>query len=71
MRSQFEAFFRMKGRRVRVAGVSGDLIEGKARGVAENGALEIETGPGEIKSVLAGDVTICKGPANRESVGSE
>lgn len=71
VRSQFEGFFRMKGRRVRVASVGGDQIEGIASAVAENGALEIETATGEIKSVLAGDVTICKEGAKQESVRSE
>ncbi|MFP6639189.1 MAG: biotin--[acetyl-CoA-carboxylase] ligase [Myxococcota bacterium] len=71
VRSQFEAFFRMRGRRVRVAGVDGGQFEGRARGVADNGALEIETDSGQVVKVLAGDVTICKEGPNQESDRSE
>ncbi|MAI77861.1 MAG: biotin--[acetyl-CoA-carboxylase] ligase [Deltaproteobacteria bacterium] len=64
VRSQFESFFKMKGKDIRVAAVDGKIISGRTRGIAANGALEIEMPGGQVKNVLAGDVTICK-PTNQ------
>lgn len=70
VKPQFEDFFRMKGRKIRVANMDGDEIEGRTIGIADQGALEIETDSGERIQVLAGDVTICKEDPNQEP-GSE
>jgi len=58
----FEAWFRMRGRRVRVAGVGADVLEGIALGVDGNGALRLGLANGETR-VVAGDVTLLKEPA--------
>lgn len=68
---QFNAFFKMKGRRIRVANMDGREIEGRTIGIADQGALELETDSGERIQVLAGDVTICKEDPNQESNRSE
>jgi len=64
LRPRFEARFRMAGAEVAVDSLSGQRLEGRARGIAADGALEIELtrGPrtGEIVRVLAGDVTLAK-----------
>jgi BirA family biotin operon repressor/biotin-[acetyl-CoA-carboxylase] ligase len=66
LRARFEAYFRMAGSPVTVEELGGHRIAGLARGIAANGALEIEvqSGPraGEIVRVLAGDVTLAKPP---------
>ncbi|MEZ4330716.1 MAG: biotin--[acetyl-CoA-carboxylase] ligase [Myxococcota bacterium] len=66
LRPRFERYFRMAGSRVAVDALSGGRIEGRARGIAANGALEIEVEsdarPGEIVEVMAGDVTLAKRP---------
>lgn len=66
IRPRFEGFFRMAGARIAVDELAGRRIEGVARGIASNGALEIEveSGPrsGEILQVMAGDVTLAKPP---------
>jgi BirA family biotin operon repressor/biotin-[acetyl-CoA-carboxylase] ligase len=67
VKPQFEDFFRMKGRKIRVASMDGTEIEGRTLGIADQGALELETAPGERVQVLAGDVTICKDEPNQES----
>lgn len=71
VRSQFESFFKMRGRKIRVAGVDGTQIEGKTIGIAAHGALELETDSGKRVQVLAGDVTIVKNEPNQESDQSE
>jgi BirA family biotin operon repressor/biotin-[acetyl-CoA-carboxylase] ligase len=58
----FERWFRMRGRRVRVAGAGPDVLEGVALGVDASGALRLGLGSGETR-VLAGDVTLLKEPA--------
>ena len=55
----FEAWFRMRGRRVRVAGVGTDVVEGIALGVDRHGALRLGLASGETR-VVAGDVTLLK-----------
>lgn len=66
LRPRFEAWFRMAGSRVAVDALGGGRIEGRVRGIAQNGALEIEveSGPrsGEVVEVMAGDVTLAKAP---------
>lgn len=58
----FEAWFRMRGRRVRVAGAGADVLEGVALGVDQSGALRLALASGETR-VVAGDVTLLKEPA--------
>lgn len=64
LRPRFESYFRMAGSAVTIEEIGGQRIAGIARGIAENGALEIEvqTGgrTGEVIRVLAGDVTLAK-----------
>jgi BirA family biotin operon repressor/biotin-[acetyl-CoA-carboxylase] ligase len=60
IREQFEWYFRMRGRSVRVVEMDGGEQPGIARGIASDGALEIETPSGEIRRVIAGDVTLAK-----------
>ncbi len=64
LRPRFEAYFRMAGSAVAVDDLGGRRIEGRARGIAANGALEIELEAGdragEIIRVMAGDVTLAK-----------
>lgn len=66
LRERFEGYFRMVGSRVAVDALGGGRIEGRARGIAVNGALEIEVESGarsgEIVEVMAGDVTLAKPP---------
>ncbi len=82
LRPRFDAFFRMRGRPITIDEIGGDRIEGVARGIAPNGALEVEctSGPrrGESLRVLAGDVTLAKpqpnaddSPASRGRSGGE
>jgi BirA family biotin operon repressor/biotin-[acetyl-CoA-carboxylase] ligase len=58
----FDAWFRMRGRTVRVAGLGGEALSGVALGVDEVGALRLDVGGRETR-VLAGDVTLLKEPA--------
>jgi BirA family biotin operon repressor/biotin-[acetyl-CoA-carboxylase] ligase len=64
VRPRFESFFRMRGEPVGVEEMAGGRIDGLARGIAPDGALEVEVteGPrqGEIIRVMAGDVTLAK-----------
>lgn len=64
IRPRFETFFRMRGESVGVDEIRGDRLLGVARGIAADGALEIELteGPrrGETTRVMAGDVTLAK-----------
>jgi len=64
VRPRFEEFFRMRDRPVGVEELGGERIDGVARGIAPNGALEVEitkgARAGETIRVLAGDVTLTK-----------
>jgi BirA family biotin operon repressor/biotin-[acetyl-CoA-carboxylase] ligase len=60
IRELFESYFRMRGRSVRVVEMNGEEQPGIARGISADGALEIETPSGEIRRVIAGDVTLAK-----------
>jgi BirA family biotin operon repressor/biotin-[acetyl-CoA-carboxylase] ligase len=60
VRPRFERFFRMRGRRVRVADLDGSETAGHARGIDEDGALLFEDSQGEVHRVVAGDVTLVK-----------
>jgi BirA family biotin operon repressor/biotin-[acetyl-CoA-carboxylase] ligase len=60
IRERYEARFRMSGRRVRVIGLRGEEMTGRATGIASDGALLIEGDGGERKRVIAGDVTLAK-----------
>ena len=55
----FEPWFRMRGRRVRVAGLGDDVVEGVVLGVDAAGALRLSCENGETR-VVAGDVTLLK-----------
>jgi BirA family biotin operon repressor/biotin-[acetyl-CoA-carboxylase] ligase len=64
LRPRFASFFRMTGAVIGVEEIGGGRIDGIARGIAPNGALEVEInkGPrtGETVRVMAGDVTLAK-----------
>lgn len=63
LRPRFERRFRMPGQTVEVRGVGpseGAITRGVVRGLAADGALEIEDETGRVRRVLAGDVTIAK-----------
>lgn len=64
VRPRFESFFRMSGEAVGIDDMSGERIEGRAVGIAPNGALEVEvregSQAGRIVRVMAGDVTLAK-----------
>ena len=60
VRGQFNALFRMVGRRVRVRDFDGAERAGTALGIDTDGALRIRTSDGEESKVIAGDVTLIK-----------
>jgi BirA family biotin operon repressor/biotin-[acetyl-CoA-carboxylase] ligase len=60
LRARFERFFRMEGRRVRVADLDGRETAGCARGIDADGALLVEDAGGALTRVVAGDVTVVK-----------
>jgi len=60
VRQDFEARFRMPGRRVRVQELDGSEIVGVALGIAADGALRVGRDDGREVRVVAGDVTIAK-----------
>ncbi|MBK7947756.1 MAG: biotin--[acetyl-CoA-carboxylase] ligase [Deltaproteobacteria bacterium] len=66
IRPRFEGYFQMADSRIAVDELADQRIKGRARGIAANGALEIEVESGarsgEIVQVLAGDVTLAKPP---------
>jgi BirA family biotin operon repressor/biotin-[acetyl-CoA-carboxylase] ligase len=59
LRPRFERRFHMRGRPVGVTGGGSDL-EGVVRGIAADGALEIEAADGGLQAVYAGDVSLLK-----------
>lgn len=64
IRPRFESFFRMTGEPIGIEEIGGARVDGVARGIAPDGALEVELseGPrtGERIRVMAGDVTLSK-----------
>jgi BirA family biotin operon repressor/biotin-[acetyl-CoA-carboxylase] ligase len=66
LRPRFDRHFHMLGRKVTVAQVGGERIEGIAAGIAANGALQIDQATKQRIEVLAGDVTICKDDSPKE-----
>jgi biotin-[acetyl-CoA-carboxylase] ligase BirA-like protein len=60
---RFRKSFRMAGRRVRIGGpgLAREVI-GTVHGVDEDGALLVEPEGGAVERVLAGDVTLLRGP---------
>jgi len=58
VRPRFDAHFKMVGRSITVSRVGAEPLGGIAKGIAENGALEVETSDGDTIRVLAGDVTL-------------
>jgi len=70
IRPRFESFFRMRDERIGVVELGGGRIDGIARRIAPNGALEVEIDSGaragETVRVMAGDVTLARsGPKQR------
>lgn len=58
LRDRFEARFGMTGQRVRVVEPGDRVITGVAMGVDADGALRVRRDDGELRRVLAGDVTL-------------
>lgn len=58
VRARFDAFFDMQGRRVTLHQVGNPALVGTVLGLAESGALQIETSDGERLTVYAGDVSL-------------
>jgi len=58
VRARFDRFFDMVGREVTVHQIGDGVLEGTVLGLAESGALQIETSDGETVTVLAGDVSL-------------
>jgi BirA family biotin operon repressor/biotin-[acetyl-CoA-carboxylase] ligase len=69
VRPRFESFFRMRGEAIGIEEIAGERIDGRALGIAPNGALEVEVceGPrsGTTLTVMAGDVTLAKPPRDQ------
>jgi BirA family biotin operon repressor/biotin-[acetyl-CoA-carboxylase] ligase len=61
LRPRFDAFFRMRGRPVRVAEPGGAILEGVVSGVDPDGALRLVAAAGDERRVLAGEVTLLSG----------
>lgn len=70
LRSRFDARFRMAGREIEVTDLDGARTTGVARGVAADGALELERPDGAIVRVLAGDVTLSRRGRLRQAPGA-
>jgi BirA family biotin operon repressor/biotin-[acetyl-CoA-carboxylase] ligase len=60
IRDRFFARFRMRGQHVRVIEMGERELEGRALGIAPDGALELEDADGRVHRVVAGDVTLAK-----------
>jgi BirA family biotin operon repressor/biotin-[acetyl-CoA-carboxylase] ligase len=64
VRPRFESFFRMRGEPVGIEELGGARIDGRARAIGPDGALEVEiergARAGETVRVMAGDVTLAK-----------
>lgn len=60
LRPRYEARFAMLGKRVRVSQMDGPPLVGTARGIADDGALELEADEGGTVQVVAGDVTLVR-----------
>jgi BirA family biotin operon repressor/biotin-[acetyl-CoA-carboxylase] ligase len=60
VRSEFEAHFRMVGRKIRVRELDGNEITGTATGIAPDGALRLLRADGTETRLIAGDVTLMK-----------
>ncbi|MCP5067608.1 MAG: biotin--[acetyl-CoA-carboxylase] ligase [bacterium] len=58
LRSDFESFYRMRGREIEVSDPSGDVRVGVAGGVGSDGTLELRLPDGDLHRVIAGDVTL-------------
>lgn len=70
LRPRFDRRFRMPGERVEVRGVgaaTNAVTRGVVRGLSDDGALELEDESGQVRRVLAGDVTIVKRDAAETS----
>jgi BirA family biotin operon repressor/biotin-[acetyl-CoA-carboxylase] ligase len=57
LRPRFDAWFRMRGQRVRVSEPGGRVVEGVTVGVDADGALRLADGAGQ-RRVVAGEVTL-------------
>lgn len=62
VRGRFDARFKMRGRRVNVKQLGGRVLSGTALGIDADGALRLTLDSGDERVVIAGDVTIVKGP---------
>lgn len=61
VRSEFDARFQMRGKRIRVRELDGSEIRGTALGIDDDGALRLRLETGDEIRVIAGDVTLAEG----------
>ena len=66
LRGDYENLFRMTGQEVCVRDLGGGEQSGTVRGIAEDGALLLETAPGSSQRIVAGDVTLAKSEVSDE-----
>lgn len=62
VRAQFEARFRMAGKRIVALELGGEKLEGVALGIDKDGALRVARDDGTETRVVAADVTLAKQP---------
>ncbi len=58
LRTDFEGFYRMRGRKIEVSALDGGVRTGTAGGIGSDGTLELQRGEGGLERVIAGDVTL-------------
>jgi BirA family transcriptional regulator, biotin operon repressor / biotin---[acetyl-CoA-carboxylase] ligase len=56
LRSRWDAFFGLRGRRVRIENRKEDVVIGRALGIDRNGALIVEDDFGRLQNIYAGDI---------------
>ncbi len=66
LRGDYEGLFRMTGREVRVLDLGGGERAGTVLGIADDGALLLESSPGHQERIVAGDVTLAKAEFSHE-----
>jgi BirA family biotin operon repressor/biotin-[acetyl-CoA-carboxylase] ligase len=60
VRAEFDARFRMRGKRITVHDLDGSELRGTALGIDDDGALRLRQEAGDVIRVIAGDVTLAK-----------
>jgi BirA family biotin operon repressor/biotin-[acetyl-CoA-carboxylase] ligase len=60
VRAEFDARFEMRGKRISVLELDGSELRGSALGIDDDGALRLGLDSGDVRRVIAGDVTLAK-----------